>query len=422
VSEPVAPPAEPTGAAKVWRTIDRGPQGKPWRVLTIVLLVLGCVLAPIGVTASWAKNLVTDQDAYLAAVSPLITDPVIISAAETRVVDAIDDAITNLQIADKIGDELQSLGLPPKLATLATGYLATFRADITTAITKMVDELFHSPKLATVWDNANAKAHSDFVQIMQGTSPGKLHTVNVDLSSAVTEIKQKLVSSGVSWAAQIPDIPVVFNIAGNADVQQIAGYYNLLDTLGTWLPILAALLLVVSILIAPSRLGGLSKAAGWLAVSMIVLTVGLLAGRQWLVSQAPTQPAVTEAFTRQLTVDLQSTIRTIVIVAAVLSLLAWLFGRSRSAVGLRTALRGMSGRVQDSRWQLAVRIAAGVVALVLALVLVSASLTFAWAVVVALLAGLAAVIAASSPRGPAVGATTAASAGDPVVPTPERVG
>ncbi len=400
VAEPTGPPAEPSGALKVWRTIDRGPQAKPWRVLSIVLLVLGCVLAPIGVTAGWAKNLVTNQDAYLEAVSPLITNPVIISAAETRTVAAIDDAITNLQIADKVSDELQSLGLPPKLATLATSYLATFRADITTAITKMVDELFNSPKLATVWDNANAKAHSDFVQIMQGNSPGKLHQVNVDLSSAVTEIKQKLQSSGVSWAAQIPDIPVVFNIAGNADVQQLAGYYDLLNTLGTWLPILAALLLIISILIAPSRLGGLSKAAGWLAFSMIVLIVGMLAGREWLVSQAPTQPAVTEAFTRQLTVNLQSTIRTIVIVAAVVSLLAWLFGRSRSAVGLRTALRGLSGRVQDSRWQLAVRIAAGVIALVLVLVLVSASLTFVWAFLVALLAGLAAVIAASSPRGP----------------------
>ena len=416
VAEPAGPPAEPPGALKVWRTIDRGPQAKPWRVLSIVLLVLGCVLAPIGVTAGWAKNLVTNQDAYLEAVSPLITDPVIISAAEARTVAAIDDAITNLQIADKISDELQSLGLPPKLATLATGYLATFRADITTAITKMVDELFNSPKLATLWDNANAKAHSDFVQIMQGTSPGKLHTVNVDLSSAVTEIKQKLTSSGVAWASQIPDIPVVFNIAGNADVQQIAGYYDLLDTLGTWLPIIAILLLVISVLIAPSRLGGLSKAAGWLAFSMVVLTVGLLAGRQWLVSQAPLQPGVTEAFTRQLTVNLQSTIRTIVIVAAVVSLLAWLFGRSRSAVGLRTALRGMSGRVQDSRWQLAVRITAGVIALILALVLVSASLTFVWAVLVALLAGVAAVVAAFSPRGPVPAAPAVADQ------TPEPVG
>ena len=32
-AEPEAPPAPPSGALRVWRTIDRGPQGKPWRVL-----------------------------------------------------------------------------------------------------------------------------------------------------------------------------------------------------------------------------------------------------------------------------------------------------------------------------------------------------------------------------------------------------
>jgi len=397
IAQPVTT-ATPSGAARVWRAIDRGPRAKAWKVVSIVLLVLGCVLAPIGVTASWAKNLVTNQDAYLAAVEPLITDPVIVSAAETRLVAGIDGAISNLQLADNISTELESLGLPPKLATLATSYLATFRTDLTDAITKIVDQLFTSPKLATVWNEANAKAHTAFVQVMQGQDPGKLHAINVDLTSAVTAVKQKLESSGVQWASQIPDVPVVFNISGNADVQQLSGYYDLLDTLGSWLPIIAVLLLLISILIAPSRLGGLSKAAGWLAFSMVVLTLGLLAGREWLVSQAPTQPDVTQAFTRELTVNLRSTIRIIVIVAAVVSLLAWMFGRSRSAVGLRNAVGGLAGRVEDSRWQVAVRIAAGLVALVLVIVLVTAGLTFIWAVLVALLAGLAAVIAAKPAR------------------------
>jgi uncharacterized membrane protein len=76
----------------------------------------------------------------------------------------------------------------------------------------------------------------------------------------------------------------------------------------------------------------------------------------------------------------------------------------------------MSGRVQDSRWQLAVRITAGVIALILALVLVSASLTFVWAVLVALLAGALAVVAAFSPRAPVPAAPALADQ------TPEPVG
>lgn len=391
-----SPPA--SGATRFVRAVDKGPQAKPWRVLSIVLLVLGCVLAPIGVTASWAKNLVVNQDAYLAAVGPLITDPVIIDAAETKLVAAIDDAITNLQLADKINDELTQLGLPPKLAGLATGYLATFRADITNAITNMVDELLTSPKLATIWNNANAAAHTKFVQVMQGQD-GQLHTINVDLSSAVDSVKQKLESSGVQWAAQIPSIPVVFDISQNADVQMIAGYYDLLNTLGTWLPILAALLLLLSILIAPSRIGGLSKAAGWLAFSMVVLTVGLVIARQWLISQAPTQPQVTQAFTRQLTVDLQDTIRLIVVLAAVVCVVAWMFGRSRSAVGLRSAVRALSDRVQNSTWNIVVRVAAGLIALTLILVLVSMDNPgIVLALVLAVVAGLFAIVAASPQR------------------------
>ncbi|MET0866030.1 MAG: hypothetical protein ABWZ98_16990 [Nakamurella sp.] len=401
----------PSGARKFWTGVDRGPQAKPWRVLTIVFLVIGCVIAPLGVTAAWAKNLVYNQDAYLAAVQPLVTDPVIVDAAETAIISGIDTAISNLNIAGDIGNELQSLGLPPKLATLATGYLATFRDDIVNAVTKMVDDLVESPKVATIWDKANAALHTKFVQVMQGQD-GELHTLNVDLSSAVSEVKQKLTSSGVQWASQIPDVPVVFNIAGNADVQMVAGYYDLLGTLGTWLPIIAVVFLLLSIVIAPSRLGGLSKAAGWLAVSMVVLALGMVAGREWLISKSPLQPQVTQAFTRQLTIDLQSTIKFILIVGAVVAALAWMFGRSRSAVGLRQEIGSAVNRVQDSRWFLAIRIAGAVLALALVLVLLSLDTTSLWlALLLTVLAGIAAVVAISPRRKPA-GLAAAETAGD----------
>ena len=363
---PVAPPP-----ARGWRALDNGPQAKPWRVLSVVLLVLGCVLAPLGVTAAWAKNLASSQDAYMEAVGPLISDPVIINAAENKIVGGIDTAITNLNLSDKVGQELQSLGLPPRVASLATTYLATFRSDITNAITKLVDQVLSSPKLVTVWNEANIKAHSIFVQIMQGQNPTRLSSINLDLSSAVSEVKQKLSGAGVQWASQIPDVPIVFNLTGNADVQQISGYYDTLLTLGTWLPIIAIVLLLLSIVLAPSRLRGLSRAGGWLAVSMLVLVVALIAGREYAISQVPAQPDVTQAFTRQLTVNLQNTIRIVLVVGAVIAVLAWMFGRSRSAGAVRTAIRRLTGGVQDARWQWVIRIAAGAVAVVLAVVLVS---------------------------------------------------
>jgi hypothetical protein len=384
-------------AGSVWHTIDHGPQARIWRVTSIVLLVLGCVLTPVALTAKWASTLVSDQDAYLAAVEPLATDPAIVSALENRLTGAIDEQISNLQLADKIGDELQSLGLPPKLATLATGYLATFRSDITDAISRMVDELVTSPKMAELWNAANAKAHTVFVQAMQGQyndEVTKLHSVNVDLSQGAAAIKQKLESAGVSWANQIPDIPVVINLTGQADLQAIAGYYDLLNTLGTWLPWVALLLLLASILIAPSRLTGLARAGFWVAVSLLVLVVGAAIGREWLVGQSPLQPQVTEAFVASLLAGLRDQVRALIGLAAVIAAVSWLFGRSRSATSLRRQAGQAAGLVRDPRWQLAVRAGAGAAAVALIIWLLSMDEPrVLWAVLLVLLAGLAAFVA-----------------------------
>jgi len=404
---------QPAIPRRGWRAIDDGPTAKPWRILSIVLLVLGCVLAPIGVTAAWAKNLATSQDAYLEAVGPLVTDPVIVTAAEARIVAGIDTAITNLKLADRIGDELQSLGLPPRLASLATSYLATFRTDINDAVTKLVDQVMQSPKLATLWNEANAKAHSVFVELMKGNNPTRLSSINIDLSAAVGQVKERLTAAGVDWAGQIPDVPVVFNLTGNANVQRLAGYYDTLVTVGTWLPIVAVVLLLLSALLARSRLRGLSRAGGWLAFSMLILAVALIAGREWLIGKVPTQPQVTQAFTRQLTTNLQDTMRLVAVIGAVIAVLAWLFGRSRSATTVRRAVLGFSGGVQDARWQWAVRIGAGVVAVALAVVLLTLdNPRLVWALLLAGGAGLAALIA-FGPRRSAV--ETAAPSGEPRV-------
>ncbi|WP_420120650.1 hypothetical protein [Nakamurella sp.] len=390
-------------AGSAWRAVDRGPQKRIWRALSVTLLVLACILTPVAVTAKWASTMLSDQDAYLAAVEPLATDPAIVSALENRVSSAIDEQITNLQLADKIGDELQSLGLPPKLATLATGYLATFRTDITDAIHNMVNELVTSPKFAELWDKANAKAHETFVTAMQGgydQNLDKLHSINLDLTQGVAAVKSKLASAGVSWANQIPDIPVVFNLTGQADLAQIAQYYNLVNTLGTWLPWVVGLLLLLSILIAPSRLTGLARAGFWVLISLLVLVIGLAVGKSWLVSQSPLQPQVTQAFTQQLLVGMRDEIRALALVAAVAAVAAWLFGRSRSARALRRQTRETAGLVRDARWYLWVRLASGVIAAGLVIWLLSMDdprlLT---AVLLVLIAGIFVVIAASPGAG-----------------------
>ena len=52
-----------------------------WRtIVAVVLIVIGCVLAPLAGVAVWARNQVTNTDRYVRTVAPLATDPAIQTA------------------------------------------------------------------------------------------------------------------------------------------------------------------------------------------------------------------------------------------------------------------------------------------------------------------------------------------------------
>ena len=58
---------------------EKGPsrrsRGRGWTVLAAVLIVLGCLMAPLAVVSSWAKATLTDTDAFVATYAPLAHNP-----------------------------------------------------------------------------------------------------------------------------------------------------------------------------------------------------------------------------------------------------------------------------------------------------------------------------------------------------------
>src|SRR5215212_11429533 len=57
-----------------------------WRtVMVVLLIVLGCVLAPLAGVAVWARNQVTDTDRYVTTVTPLASDPAIQQAITDQI-------------------------------------------------------------------------------------------------------------------------------------------------------------------------------------------------------------------------------------------------------------------------------------------------------------------------------------------------
>src|SRR3954463_3365272 len=51
------------------------PRGRWWTVLAALLIVLGCLMAPLAVVTGWAKSTLTDTDTFVATYGPLARNP-----------------------------------------------------------------------------------------------------------------------------------------------------------------------------------------------------------------------------------------------------------------------------------------------------------------------------------------------------------
>ena len=76
--EPGSPPGKPVRRRRGWRT-----------PVAALLIILGCVLAPLSVVAVWTANQVSDTNRYVANVTPLIKDPAIQHALTDKITNEI---------------------------------------------------------------------------------------------------------------------------------------------------------------------------------------------------------------------------------------------------------------------------------------------------------------------------------------------
>ena len=187
----------------------------------------------------------------------------------------------------------------------------------------MVDELFQQSQAGRLWNDANAKAHTDFVQVMQGEyDPEQAALGQRRPEPAVPRSSRN--SRRRECPGREPDSRTSRWCSTSRATPTCRGRPATTTCSTRWGPGCRdrSCCCCCSILIAPSRLSGLARAgAGW-RYRWCVLVVGLAIGREWLVSQSPLQPQVTEAFARQLPGGLRARLRALIVVAAVVAAVA----------------------------------------------------------------------------------------------------
>lgn len=315
-------------------------------VASVLLILLGVLLAPVAVVAHWAQRELTDTDRYVATVSPLASDPVIQSAISNRLTQEVMDQI---DVETLVKDALSALGdqdLPPR----ATQALSALERPLTNGIESFVrsaaSKVVESDAFETAWVDANRVAHQELVAVMQGDPAKALQIgdqgqLTIQLAGMIDQLKQQLVDSGFGIAANIPEVNASFTLVQTTQLVKIQNAYNTLDVVGTWLPWLSLALIAGGVLTAVRRSRAVVFAGLALAISMLVLGLALYFGRTFYLGALTGKVArldAAEIVFDQIVNFIRISLRTVAVAGLVVAAAAYFGGSSDSARSLRASI------------------------------------------------------------------------------------
>jgi hypothetical protein len=334
---------EPTpGARRVGR--------QRWRsIVATLMIVVACVLAPLSVVAIWTRNQVTNTDRYVATITPLASDPAVQQAITdqitAQVFTYIDIQALTTQVADALSTRVEGRGLPPQAAAALQGLAGPVANGVQGFVRTQVERVVQSDAFADAWVQANRVAHDALVAALTGEGGGAVtvagDTVTLNLAPFIQTVKQRLVAQGFTLAERIPQVDASFVLFQSQDITRAQRAFNLLNTLGVWLPVIAIVLLVLGVYVAKDHRRALVGAALGVAVSMVVLALGLTVFRSIYLDAVPATvlPHDAAAVLYDTIVRfLRLGLRTVLVLGLVVAAGAFLSGQSVTAVRTRQGL------------------------------------------------------------------------------------
>jgi hypothetical protein len=325
-----------------------------WRApVASVLIVIGCLLAPVSVLGVWTANQVSDTSRYVANVEPLVHDPAIQNALTDKLTNEITSRLDVTGFADQAASALSSKGLP-RVGSL----LKTFGPSIASAVGGFIHGQIHkivtSPRFARAWVQANTVVHQELVKALSGRGGSAVSVSNgqvvLDLAPFIKIIKQDLAARGFTLVNSLPDIHPTLTLFSAKYLVKAQTGYRLINDLKIVLPILTLLLLGAGVYIARGHRRALIGAGLGFAASMLVLGAGLDIFRSMYLNSVPgSVPAdAAAALFDTLVRFIRTAIRTLLLVGLVVAAGAFFTGPSVTAVRTRSALASGLGWLRST--------------------------------------------------------------------------
>jgi hypothetical protein len=325
-----------------------------WRTpVSIVLIVLGCVLAPVAVLGVWAGTEVSDTGRWVATVQPLINDPAIQNYLTDRITNVV---VSEIDLSGNINQAAAQLN--DKGLTRISSLLTTFGPQIVSSVTGFIHSTVHSvitsPQVAKIWTQVNQVAHQSLVKVLSGQGGGAISTANgqvtLNLGPFIAVVKQDLVQHGFDLAKNIPPVSPTIALFQANDLGKAQSLYRLVKAAKIVLPILVLLLLAAGVWVARGRRRALIGAGLGMAASMLVLAIGLLIGRSIYLNSVPasTLPADAAAAAFDAMVYfIKVSLRVVLAVGLVVAIGAFITGPSRAAIQTRSGLKSGLGWIRN---------------------------------------------------------------------------
>jgi len=319
-------------------------------VVATLLIVIGCILAPISVVAVWTKNLVTDTDRYVTTVAPLARDPAIQNAVADKITAEIFTYLDVAGLTNEAVDALSTRGLPPRVATGLHALSGPLSGGVQSFVRTEVGKVVASDAFADAWVTANRTAHQALVAALTGQTGEGItianDTVSINLGPFIQVVKQRLVERGFDLASRIPDINPSFTILQSEAIGKAQGAFSLINAIGNWLPVIMLILLALGVYVAKGHRRALVGAGLGLAVGMLALALGIVFFRTMYLNSLPLGVLDREAaasFFDTLVRFLRLGLRTVLVFGLVIALAGFLTGRSVTALRARAGLKSGIG-------------------------------------------------------------------------------
>jgi hypothetical protein len=321
-------------------------RGRPgWRpVVSTVLVVFGCLVAPVALTAVWLHNQVADTDRFAATVHPLVRDPAVRAALTDRVTETVFTYVDVRQLADEAVD---ALALPPRVEDRLHDLTGPLASSVRSFVHTKVGELFASEKFAAAFDRMVRVAHEQANAVLSGSASAiaiQGDKVTLDLAPFIDAAKRRLVDAGFTAAGNVPEVHPTIAIADAAGLVRARTAYSTVDELAIWLPWAAIVLLALGVYLARDHRRALLASGLGFAAGMLVLAVALVITRGVLVGSVPSRSAAPTAAAYDIVVRfLRDGLRTLLVLGLVVALGAFLAGPSATAVDIRRGVvRGLA--------------------------------------------------------------------------------